>query len=489
MNHALSCNEMTLRKITGKSFLKKILSDQDLAQWQWLQDQLDALTSVLHLPILAIGKDSICICGTDIFYQARGFQVPESSTISYVIQTGTQIIQIRGENDQCEKCQNKDICRNRMNFTGAIKTNGKLYFVIQIVAYTKEQQHVLMINMEKACSIIQLISDLATFQKTEHLTSQQNALSDSIPEIVGESQRIHQLKAQILKAASSESTVLIQGESGTGKELVAKAIHDHSERCKNMFVALNCAAIPESLVESELFGYEAGSFSGANPRGKKGLMEIAHEGTLFLDEIADMPMTVQVKLLRAIQERSFMRVGGKTLRMVNVRIIAASNKNLKNLVREKKFREDLYYRLNVLPIHVPPLRERSGDVSLLTACFLEYFSKKRQHTFHITSELLNAFEKYHWPGNVRELRNFIEYGVNFCENDIIDIHLMKDRFELEEPAEGRQVPLSGHAVMDGSLHRRLKELGKGMSAKYKLAEELGISIATLYRRLKAERGE
>lgn len=203
--------------------------------------------------------------------------------------------------------------------------------------------------------------------------------------------------------ATTQSPVMIYGESGTGKELFAQSIHNHSNRRGGPFVAINCAAIPENLLESELFGYEGGSFTGARREGKAGLIELAHQGTLFLDEIGELPLSIQSRLLRVLQEYEIMRIGGKDIIPVDVRIVGATNRTLETLSREGAFRSDLYYRLNVLPLTVPPLRERAGDVRYLAG---KLFAEMNAE--HLITQFLDLFALYHWPGNVRELRFMIE---------------------------------------------------------------------------------
>jgi len=227
-------------------------------------------------------------------------------------------------------------------------------------------------------------------------------------EMIGDSPAIRQLKQQIEVAAPTSGWVLITGENGTGKELVARAIHYLSRRRQKLFVEVNCAAIPEELIESELFGHEKGAFTGAtNPR--KGKFDMAHEGTLFLDEIGDMSLKTQAKILRILQEKKFERVGGNRTIEVDVRVIAATNKDLQAEIRAGNFREDLFYRLNVLPFHVPPLRERREDIPLLAKHFLELFCRQESREIKVLSEeAMQAFNRYSWPGNVRELKNIIE---------------------------------------------------------------------------------
>lgn len=226
---------------------------------------------------------------------------------------------------------------------------------------------------------------------------------------------------QALRVAGVDTTVLLLGESGVGKGLVAKFIHKNSKRKDNPFIKINCAAIPENLLESELFGYEKGSFTGASKEGKPGLFELAHKGTVFLDEIAKLPLHLQVKLLQAVQERNFYRVGGTRLIELDVRIIAATNKNLTEMIQKGTFREDLYYRLNVVTITIPPLRERREDIPLLISYFLDKFNGKHGYKKRLSSDVVDLLVDYRWPGNVRELENVIERLVVLSEEEVISV--------------------------------------------------------------------
>ncbi|MGB9715909.1 MAG: nif-specific transcriptional activator NifA [Thermodesulfovibrionales bacterium] len=229
----------------------------------------------------------------------------------------------------------------------------------------------------------------------------------SLPNIIGTSDKMQEIFESVHRVASSKATVLLYGESGTGKELIAKAIHYMSPRAKGPFVRFNCASIPEGLLESELFGHEKGAFTGAIT-SRKGRFELANGGTLLLDEVGDLPLSLQPKILRAIQEKEFERVGGEKTIKVDVRLIAATSRNLEELVSKGKFREDLYYRLNVVPLFMPPLRERKEDIPLLTEYFLNRFNKENDKNVSISSESLRILINYTWPGNVRELENTIE---------------------------------------------------------------------------------
>lgn len=244
-------------------------------------------------------------------------------------------------------------------------------------------------------------------------------LSSSFSSIIGCSSSLKDCIMMAQKASQSTSTVLIRGESGTGKELIAKAIHNNSNRNDKPFVRVNCAAIPENLIESELFGYEKGAFTGA-VKSKPGKFNIANGGTIFLDEIGDMPLSMQVKLLRVLQEREFESIGGLTTQTVDVRIIAATNRNLEKMIKEDKFREDLYYRLNVINIMLPPLRYRKEDINLLTENFIFKISRKlNKSVTDIDKKSLMYLQEYHWPGNIRELENIIERAINMCDENTI----------------------------------------------------------------------
>jgi transcriptional regulator with PAS, ATPase and Fis domain len=304
------------------------------------------------------------------------------------------------------------------------------------------------------------------------------------PKIIGESVPMRGLMSLIMKVAPTESTVLILGESGTGKELVATSIYEMSLRKEKPFIKLNCAAIPEDLLESELFGHEKGAFTGATAF-KPGKFDMANGGTLFLDEIGDMPYSLQAKILRVIQEREFFRVGGSRTVKVDVRFIASTNQNLEQLVREGRFREDLYYRLNVFTLHLPPLRERKEDIPALVDHFLE----KSEKSVEITSMSLQMLMAYHWPGNVRELQNVIERSAVVCEEGFIEpIHLpvgITGAFENPEqaPSLPTNMPLDEKlAQIEKSMI--IDALRKTGGVQVRATELLGINQRSLWHRIK-----
>lgn len=311
--------------------------------------------------------------------------------------------------------------------------------------------------------------------------------SITLENIIGNSSTINSVKKEALIASKSTSTVLITGESGTGKELFARAIHNHSNRCENPFVAVNCAAIPDNLLESELFGYEEGAFTGAKKGGKLGKFEIANKGTIFLDEIGDMSLHLQAKLLRVLQEKELNKIGAKSNKFIDVRIIAATNKDLEKMVLKGTFREDLYYRLNVIPISLPNLRQRKDDIpDLIDFMIKEYSRKLEKHVTGIDKDVLDVMLEYRWPGNIRELQNIIEYGVNMSIGETITLDVIPNKLKNVELEE---------SVVQNDKIRTLEELEKAEIIKalhkykdYKkdkelAAKALGISRATLYRKL------
>ncbi|UOW68195.1 sigma 54-interacting transcriptional regulator [Paraclostridium bifermentans] len=307
--------------------------------------------------------------------------------------------------------------------------------------------------------------------------------------IIGSSYAINKSKEEALMASKTNSTVLITGESGTGKELFARAIHNHSCRAGNPFIAINCAAIPDNLLESELFGYEEGAFTGAKKGGSLGKFELADKGSIFLDEIGDMSLHLQAKLLRVLQEKEVDKIGAKHNVSIDVRIIAATNKDLEHMVRKGTFREDLYYRLNVIPVVLPTLRQRKNDIHLLIEYMMkEYSSKLDKNVQDIDLQALEYLCEYSWPGNIRELQNVIEYSVNRCEGKIITLDNLPNRIKRANSNEDQIIESNENIKTLDELEK--KEIIKALE-KYKdykkdkdlAAKALGISRATLYRKI------
>ncbi len=309
-------------------------------------------------------------------------------------------------------------------------------------------------------------------------------------EIIGDSQLMKQMKELAARIAASNSTVLLTGESGTGKELFAQAIHGLSSRKNDPFVAVNCTAIPEELFESEVFGYEAGAFSGAKKEGKPGKIELAHNGTLFLDEISELPYPAQGKLLRVIQEREVERLGGTGSKNVDFRIVAATNRDLKALVQEGKFRQDLFFRLYVFELKIPSLRKRKQDILPLAHHFIHEFNKKfSQSVKYISPELKEWLLAYEWPGNVRELKAVIERGMNIVEGHTLTMEclLISPDFESagmrSEPIELVKLLSLEEAVANAEISAIKNALKHSGGDRTKAAQILNIHLASLYRKI------
>lgn len=306
-------------------------------------------------------------------------------------------------------------------------------------------------------------------------------------DIIGDSDTIVKIIEYAKQIASTDSSILIQGESGTGKELFARAIHNHGRRKEDPFITINCAAIPESLLESELFGYDEGAFSGARKGGKPGKFELASDGTIFLDEIGEIPLHMQAKLLRVLQKSAIERVGGIRSFSLNVRVIAATNKDLQQMVKKATFREDLYFRLNVMPLFVPPLRDRKHDITILSEFFLHKYNEKTKNEFiGFADETVRIMKGYEWPGNVRELENAIQYAVNVEKEKIIYPSGLPSNITETVQASNNKLTLKDKVLgfEKKLLKNALDSYGHSVGAKRIVANDFGVSLPTLYRKLK-----
>ncbi|NOZ84814.1 MAG: sigma-54-dependent Fis family transcriptional regulator [Deltaproteobacteria bacterium] len=351
-------------------------------------------------------------------------------------------------------------------------------------------------KIDKALEVVEVKAKANRLEEENEALRAEFSLPPDLEELVGKSEAMNKVFRAIGKVAPTDTTVLLTGESGTGKELVAKAIHSRSKRADKVLVKVSCGAIPENLIESELFGHEKGAFTGAIRR-KMGRFELAHKGTLFLDEIGELPKPLQVKLLRVLQEREFERVGGEDTLRVDVRLIAATNRNLNLDVKEGRFREDLFYRLNVVPIELPPLRVRTGDIQALAHHFIEKLQVRTGgKAVKIDPHALDMLETYSWPGNVRELENTIERAMVFCEGDTIRTS------DLPPSIAGSSLPThtatrennreSSPHLGEKPLPELLEEVERNMilqayeksnGIKAEAARVLGVKVSALYYKL------
>lgn len=367
--------------------------------------------------ILAYSHDGICF-------------VDENRTISFVNPAYEKILNISGDDiigmdlqDASPEGHRMKVFKTKLPMENVFYTKNGVNIIASITPIFIDNEFKGVLSISKPITAIKDIlrmlkesEEKANYYKEE--LERHSKLNKSFSELVGNSDSLKDTLIMADKSSQSSSTVLIRGESGTGKELLSQAIHNSSSRKNKPFVRVNCAAIPENLLESELFGYEKGAFTGA-VKSKPGKFNIAHGGTIFLDEIGDMPKSMQVKLLRVLQEREFESVGGLVTQKVDVRVIAATNRNLEEMIKSNEFREDLYYRLNVITLYLPPLKERKEDLYLLIDHFLNKNAEKLDTKCSIDNEALKLLSSYNWPGNIRELENVIERAVALCDNYLI----------------------------------------------------------------------
>ncbi|HHT9110875.1 MAG TPA: sigma-54-dependent transcriptional regulator, partial [Candidatus Brocadiaceae bacterium] len=377
-----------------------------------------------------------------------------------------------------------------------IRKKEKDVAIVVITAYSSVKTAVDAIKcgaddyLTKPINIEELKLVLEKLWERQRLIAQNRMLQEKLKaksrpsELVGNTPQMRQIFCLIEDVAPSTASILILGETGTGKELVANAIHYQSDRAGKPFVALHCAALSEGVLESELFGHEKGAFTGAI-RARKGRFEIADKGTLFLDEVGEMSLKVQVKLLRVLEKGEFERVGGEKTVKVDVRLIAATNRNLEKEVSEGRFREDLFYRLNVIAIHVPPLRERKDDMPLLSNFFvIKYAKKYKKEIRGFTPEVMDVLSAYHWPGNVRELENVIERAVVLCKKDMITLdYLPKNILPTKEDASVIKIPL-GTSLEGAEKEIISKTLQMTQGSKKEAARILGISTRKIEYKVK-----
>jgi len=342
----------------------------------------------------------------------------------------------------------------------------------------------------KVVGAIASFQDITQLQRFEQIVRQKLYAKGlvakiTLDQIIGCSQAIKAVKEQASQYAKADSTVLVTGESGTGKEMFAQSIHNMSKRNKGPFVAVNCAAVPENLLESELFGYEDGAFTGAKKGGKPGLFELAHGGTIFLDEIGEMPLSLQARLLRVLQEKEVMRIGGNRIIPIDVRIVAATNQDLDTLVLHNKFRSDLYFRLDILRLHIPPLRERMDDIPVLARYFLTKFSSLNPLVSDISLTALQILKSCRWNGNVRELANIMERTVLLTQKKVIDeLDILNVLPKYEKTQENTNTNIPVDLLSEVELKTILHVLQEERFNYTKAAVRLGINRTTLWRKLR-----
>lgn len=460
----------------------------------FIQAYAQAIASVLETDVTVVDNELIRVAGTGSYTGEIGHTVTHGNFFNHILETGESgMITDVTLDENCRGCEKRASCKELANVAYPIFKEGTVVGIISIVAFDELRRENLLHNlgqMEEFLKYMSVLleSKLYTDEAKERLEQQLQVVHEAEKgwSFVGKSPLMQEAIRIGQKVARSKSTVFLRGESGTGKELMAKMIHALSERHEKLMISINCAAIPENLVESELFGYEEGAFTGAKKHGSIGKFELADGSTIFLDEIGDMPLPVQTKLLRVLQESKVERIGGTKPIPIDIRVICATNKNIEQMVKEGTFREDLYYRLNIIPIELPPLRKRKEDLPALIEYYIAYYNQRLGKSISgFSAEVLKTLVSYNWPGNVRELKNIIEYLANIAEGEQIQLsdlpeHIVLrsqrgfENWSLEEIIEEYEKKVLGSMIQKGAT----------LEEKNHLAETLQISRATLYRKLK-----
>lgn len=439
------------------------------------------------------------VSSTNMYLKYKGTSVHLAS-IEEVLTMGNIVVNKPGLMNSCFGCRFINNCPATMEILSCIKLDNNIIGVIALTSFSKEGHNMIEKNTLDYINILEWVSNLISmFAFNENLKHGTKVLHISIDPIVKDKEKdlqpnylnsiisknheIISIKNIIEKISSSPSSVLITGDTGTGKELVAKAIHYTGNRSNNPFISINCANIPETLFESELFGYDEGAFTGAKKEGKPGAFEMANGGTIFLDEIGEVPKHLQSKLLRVLQDNTIQRLGGVKSIPIDIRVISATNQDLESMIVEKEFRDDLFYRLNVIPIHLPPLIERQEDIKILVNHFINKYSiKLNKNINYISKEALLAMESYSWPGNIREVENSIEYAINMEDTETILLKNLPKR--IRNSINKKETIREFIAEKESDLIiKALNQYGWDLQGKTKAAEELGISLRTLYRKL------
>lgn len=454
----------------------------------------ELIAEVLRVDVEIVDKNLNRIAGTGRYKLVKAVAKDRESFIQMkTIETGKKIVvENPGFNRLCKECPKKNSCIEKFECTTPISIEEEVIGVISLICFTENQKKVILDKFKEYTDFLDHISELIAVKVKEYSRDTKTLCHKEqgkgvvyFSNIIGNSEVMKGVIEKGKKIARGNANVLVAGESGTGKELLSRAIHFESSRGTGPFIAINCGAIPEALLESELFGYSSGAFTGANKNGKIGKFQLANKGTIFLDEIGDMPLQLQVKLLRVLQDKIVIPIGSNKPISIDIRIISATNKNLEAMVRGGKFREDLYYRLNVIPIELPPLRKRKEDIPILIQYLLNrYCSVYHEKKPEISTEAMDRLTQYPWSGNIRELENTIEYIVNMLQGDlIVRLEHLPDKLLLSNEDINVKNDFNLENIEKQTILKALTLYGNRTDNKKKACEALGISLATLYRKL------
>ena len=443
-----------------------------------LKDEVDIILNSIHDDILITdGEGIICkvfpsfekmydtkkekIEGKSVF-EAEKLGIFKPSVTAIVLKTGEPVTMVQ------------ETQKGKKLIVTAVPIKNGQGKIIKVISFTRDLTDFMKLKEQYA-----LLEN-----KVERYSAEIKELREknkSYPTIIGNSKKIVSVLNMIERVSKFDANILIQGESGVGKTMFARMIHAKSKRVDGPLIEIDCGSIPENLLESELFGYEKGSFTGADPKGKIGLIEVADKGTLFLDEVGELPLHLQMKLLKVVQDKKITRIGGLKPIDVDFRLVTATNQNLKELVQEGRFREDLYYRLNVVDIHIPPLRERKEDIIHLSMHFLEQYNKKYNQNKKLSSDIIDYFMEYDWPGNIRELENLIERMVLVSTQDIMDVRLLPNMNHGDLNTKKNKTL---QEVLEEYERQLVVEAYEKWKTTVGVAKELGISQPTAVRKIK-----
>lgn len=492
---------------------------------QFAQEYANNMSEVLGLDVTILDDQGVRVSGTGSYAELIGQRVPNGSFFETILQTGKpgMILETKKNESECSQCKFIAQCTELATIGFPIFKRNRVAGVIGMIGFSYAQKEIIRHDADKLLNFLSHMSSLLEhrlllldvlqnhpLQRTSpashaelctiHETKNSEPARVAFSQLLGQNASFQQVLRQAKKVLNSPSHIMLRGESGTGKELLAQALHYESKRGGEPFVVVNCAAIPESLLESELFGYEAGAFTGARRTGHRGKIEQAHRGTLFLDEVGELPIDLQAKLLRVLQDKQVERLGGSKSIAVDVRIIAATHRPLEQMVQVGTFRQDLYYRLQVIPLVLPALRERVDDIPLLLRHFIHKFNARlEKEVIGLDPDLERWLLNYSWPGNVRQFENVMEYMVNMADSVILGLNDLPPYLELDscsalsEESKGREnrsaelqqsIPLEQQlATYEKEVLYQYVQQKQYRQDKGRLAQELGISLSTLYRKL------
>ncbi|KLU64075.1 nitrogen fixation protein VnfA [Desulfosporosinus acididurans] len=446
---------------------------------QWNRDLLFRIMDNIHDVVLVIDTDTTIVYANEAYAKILG--VPVEKVL------GRRLDQIEPKAEAITLMRSGKSCHMGRDYLDSLGIDviGSSFLlndgqrIMGCVSIFKNISEVIELSRE-----LEQTRGLADYLKEQ--LEQWEQLPLSFKEYVGQNSSLKETLVLAAKVAKTDSTVLIRGESGVGKEVLAKAVHNSSRRKDKPLIKVNCAAIPDNLIESELFGYEDGAFTGAKKGGKLGKFELAHSGTIFLDEIGDMSITMQAKLLRVLQEKEFERIGGTKTIKVDIRVIAATNRDLESMIQEGTFRRDLYYRLNIVPLNLVPLRERKDDIVALAKTFLNRFACEVGRELTLSSQVLRFFQEYDWPGNIREMQNVLEHASIVCSGTTIEMyHLPKQILHLNDDQLSAKNKSQTVKEIVAALEKELilSALAANKNNRTKAMKDLGFSRRVFYDKL------